>query len=214
MSKDKIRLILVDDHLILREGLKFMLRNEPDVIVAGEAANGTKALELIRDSPPDVVLLDVKMPDLSGLETLRRIRERWPDLPVVILTMYDDPEFIDEALRSGAAGYLLKSVSREELVRAVRAARAGFGYLQAEITPAVLRRFAGQKSVRLAVHLTPREEEILGLLADGRSNRQIARDLRIAEATVKGYLRGLFEKLGAADRAQAVALALRGRLID
>lgn len=209
-----IRLMLVDDHQVLREGLKFMLRNEADVAVVGEAGDGNQALRLVDSVRPDVMLLDVKMPTVDGLETLRRLRERHPELPVLILTVHDDPEYVEEALRSGATGYLLKSVTREELVRAIRAAAGGSGYLQAEITKPVLERFARGQPAPEGAHLSPRETEIVQLLADGLSNKQIARRIGISETTVKGYLSQLFEKLGAADRAHAVALALRSRLIE
>ncbi|MBI4260326.1 MAG: response regulator transcription factor [Actinobacteria bacterium] len=215
MTSRTTRLMLVDDHEVLREGLTFMLRVEPVLAVVAEAGSGREALESLEAALPDVVLLDVKMPDVGGLETLRRIRERWPELPVLVLTMYDDPEYVDQALQAGASGYVLKSIGREELVRAVRAVSGGGGYLQAEITRPVLARFARMAPMpERAPHLSPRELDVLRLLAEGRSNRQMARDLGITEATVKGYLRELFEKLGASDRAHAVALALRTRLIE
>ncbi len=218
MSSPVMRLMLVDDHHVLREGLKFMLRGEPGLAVVAEASDGREALEALETldaTLPDIVLLDVKMPDVGGLEALRRIRERWPDMPVLILTMFDDPEYVEEALQAGASGYLLKSVTREELVRAVRAVSGGGGYLQAEITGPVLARFARTAPLPEHVpHLSRRELDVLRLLAQGCSNRQVARELGITEATVKGYLRDLFEKLGASDRAHAVALALRTRVID
>jgi len=209
-----IRLMVVDDHEVLRQGLRFMLRNEAGVEICAEANDGAEAVEAIDGVSPDVVLLDVKMPNVDGLETLRRIRERWPEIPVLIFTVYDDPAYVDEALRNGASGYLLKSVSRDELMRAVRAVSAGSGYLMAEITRPVLERFARSAPQPVTASLTLRETSVVQLLANGLSNRQIARELGISEATVKGYLSELFEKLGAADRTHAVALALRSRIID
>lgn len=209
-----VHLMVVDDHEVLRQGLRFMLRNEGDLEIVGEAADGAEALDRIEHVRPDVVLLDVKMPNLDGLQTLRAIRERWANLPVLIFTVYDDPEYVEEALRCGASGYVLKSVTREELLRAVRAVSAGAGYLQAEITRPVLERFAREAPPPLTARLSPRETEVLRLLAAGLANKQIAHQLGISETTVKGYLSQLFEKLGAADRAHAVALALRTRLID
>ena len=209
-----VRLMVVDDHEVLRQGLRFMLRNEAEFAIVAEAADGRAALESLQSMRPDVLLLDLKMPGIDGLEILGRIREQWPELPVLIFTMYDDPEFVEEALRCGASGYLLKSVSREELLRAIRAVASGAGYLQAEITRPVRARFARTAPMGEYPRLSPRETEVLELLAEGLANKQIARRLGLTEATVKGYLSQLFEKLGAADRAHAVALALRSRLID
>lgn len=209
-----IRLVVVDDHEVLRQGLRFMMRHASEIRIVGEAGDGRAAMTLINDTEPDVVLLDVKMPAMDGLEALREIRSRWADLPVLILTAYDDPEYVEEALQSGASGYLLKSVRPDELIRAVHAVSTGSGYLQAEVTRPVLERFTRRVPTATGVHLSPRETDVVQLLADGLSNRQIARRLSLSETTVKGYLGGLFDKLGAEDRTHAVALALRSRLID
>jgi DNA-binding NarL/FixJ family response regulator len=206
--------MIVDDHAVLRQGLRFMIQHEPEVEIVDEASNGEEALTKLANSQPDVLLLDVKMPGLDGLATMREIHERWPDLPVLILSMYDDPEYVEQALLAGAAGYLLKSVSRDELVRAVAAAAGGDGYLQAEITRPVLQRFAWAGPVDVDVTLSPREQDVLQAIADGKSTKQAAKDLGITESTVKTYLRQLFEKLGATHRAHAVALALRLRIIE
>lgn len=214
MSQRPVRLMVVDDHEVLRQGLKFMLRGETDLVIVAEAGDGQAALDRIEEVGPDVILLDVKMPNLDGLETLRRIRERWKDLAVLIFTIYSDPEYVEEALACGASGYLLKSVRREELLRAVRAVSGGAGYLQAEVTRPVLERFSRSVPAPVQAHLSPRQKDVIRLLAEGQANKSIASQLGISEATVKGYLAQLFEKLGAADRAHAVALALRSRLID
>lgn len=210
-----IDVIVVDDHAVLRTGLRAMLEANGDVAVIGEAADGVEALALLEEVQPDVALMDVKMPNLDGLATLREFRDAQPDLPVLILSMYDDPAYVEEALASGAAGYLLKTVAGDELVRAIKAAHAGQGYLQAEITRPVLSRFTRSVAVETAdIHLSPRETEVLQAVADGMSNKQVASALEISEATVKTYITSLFEKLGALHRAHAVALALRHRLID
>ena len=214
MTARPVRLLVVDDHEVLRQGLRFMVRNVADLVIAAEAGDGAEAVDRIAADAPDVVLLDVRMPNLDGLETLREIHRRWPGMPVLIFSMYDDPEYVEAALEAGAAGYLLKSVGQEELLRAVRAVAAGSGYLQAEITRPVLQRFARNAGPPAVARLSPREVEVLRLLADGFANKQIARRLDLSEATVKGYLSQLFDKLGASDRAHAVALALRTRLID
>lgn len=208
-----IRLMLVDDHVVMREGLRFMVEQTPDVEVVAEASDGQQAIDMLRDIDPDVILMDVKMPNLDGLSALRTMREEALDHPVVILSMYDDPEYVEQALEAGATGYLLKTVGLDELTRAVRAAADGDGYLQSEITKPVLRRFAAMPSPALDVTLSPRERDVLQLVADGLSTKQVATRLGLAESTVKTYLRQLFEKLGATHRAHAVALALRNRII-
>jgi DNA-binding NarL/FixJ family response regulator len=209
-----IRLMVVDDHQVLRQGVRHMIEDNPDLTVVCEADDGVAALERVEAAQPDVVLLDIRMDRLDGLETLKQLHERWPSLAVVIFSMYDDAEYVEEAVRSGASGYLLKSVATDELLRAIRAAASGRGYLQAEITRPILARVARLGPTPHGPHLTTRERELLELLADGLANKQIARRLGISEATVKSYLSDLFDKLGATDRAHAVGLALRSHLID
>lgn len=210
-----VRILMVDDHLIVREGLRWLLGQDPGFEIAGEAATADEAMEAIADVRPDVVLLDLHLPDRSGLEVLREIGNRFPDLPVVILTMSDQPEYVEEAVRAGAAGYLVKNAPQTELARALTAAAAGDAYIQAEVTRPLLARFAKQAPRTEPVHaLAPRELEIVALLAEGFADKQIAGRLGLSESTVKGYLRSAYEKLGASDRAQAVAIALRGHLID
>jgi len=210
-----VGILVVDDHLIVREGLRWMLGRDSGLEVVAEAENAAQAMEVLSTTRPDVVLLDIHLPDRSGLEALRDIRERFPEIPVVILTMSDDPEYVEEAVRSGASGYLVKNAPQAELVRAVQAAAAGDGYIQAEVTGPLLSRFAREVRGRGAdPSLSPRELDVVSLVADGLADKQIAARLGISEATVKGYLRQVYEKLGAADRAQAVAIALRRRLID
>lgn len=211
---DPIRVMIVDDHEILRQGVRFMLAHEPTLTVVDEASSGLEALDKVGSASPDVILLDVKMPELDGLSTLRRLREQAPEVAVVILSMYDDPEYVEHALLAGASGYLLKTAAASEIVRAVNAAASGDGYLQAEITRPVLQRFVSTAPADLNVSLSVREREVLRAIADGKSTKQAAKELGISESTVKTYLRQLFEKMGATHRAHAVALAIRNRLID
>lgn len=214
MKEPVLRVLVVDDHEMVRQGLKFMLHQYPDVAVVAEAPDGAAALDSIEAAQPDVVLLDIRMPLVDGLQTLRRIRERWPKLAVLVLSMFDDPEYVEEALQNGANGYLLKGVTADELLRAVRAAAAGAGYIQAEVTGPLLARFVRARPKLDLPPLTARELQLLGKLAEGLSNKQIASQLFLSEATIKGYLSALFDKIGATDRAHAVALALRSRTID
>lgn len=209
-----IRILIVDDHAVLRDGLRAMLESSDDILVAGEATDGVEAIEMLESVHPDVVLMDVRMPNQDGLATLRQMRDRDATLPVLILSMYDDPAYVEEAIASGASGYLIKTVTKDELIRAVRAAGAGQGYLQAEITRPVLSRFTRAHKTDSDVALSPRETEVLQHIANGLANKQIAVELGISETTVKTHIASLFEKLGASHRAHAVALALRHRLID
>jgi two-component system response regulator DevR len=210
-----VRVLMVDDHLIVREGLRWLLGQEGGIEIAGEAATADEAMVAIPDVQPDVVLLDLHLPDRSGLDVLREIRDRFPDLPVVILTMSDQPEYVEEAVRAGATGYLVKNAPQPEISRALTAAAAGDAYIQAEVTRPLLARFAENvpRGGDLPT-LAPRELEVLSLLADGLADKQIAARLGISESTVKGYLRSTYDKLGANDRAQAVAIALRSHVID
>ncbi len=210
-----IRIMVVDDHLIVREGLRWMLDGATGIEVVGEAETGAEALGAIPSVSPDVVLLDIHLPEPDGLEVLAEIRDSYPDIPVVMLTMSDEPEYVEEAVRVGAAGYLVKNAPQAELIRAIKAAAAGDAYIQAEVTGPLLARFAREVRARWAAPtISPRELQIVGLLAEGMANKQIASQLGISDVTVKGYLQELYEKLGASDRAQAVAIALRHRLID
>lgn len=214
-----VRVLVVDDHQIVREGIRWMLQPEDRVLIMAEAGDGDGTLEAIERERPDVVLLDLNLPDRSGLEVLREIRRRFFDLPVVILTMSDEPDVVDEALRAGANGYLVKNAPKADLVRALSAAAAGDAFVQAEITGPLLSRLAsGEPAAEPAgpeePHLTPREREVLPLLAEGLTNRAIGTRLGISELTVKGNVRDLLRKLDAADRTQAVAVAFRRRLID
>jgi DNA-binding NarL/FixJ family response regulator len=209
----RTRILVVDDHLIVRQGLRWML-GDHEVEIVAEAETGAGALEALAESRPDVILLDILLPDRSGLDVLADLHEQFPDLPVLILSMSDDAENVESAVRAGAAGYLLKNAPREELLRAIQAAAAGDAYLQAEVARPILSRFADEVRARAdAPALSPREIDVLTLVAEGLTDRQIGSRLGIGETTVKGYLRGAYEKLGAADRAQAVAIALRGGLI-
>lgn len=210
-----IRILIVDDHQVVREGLRWILDAEPDLEVAGEAASAAEGLDAIVKIPCDVVLLDIHLPDRNGLDALDDIHAAKPDLPVVILTMSAEPEYVEDAVRKGAAGYLTKNAPQAELIRAVRAAAAGDAYIQAEVTRPLLARFARDvRAPGAAPALSPREQQVVSLLAEGLANKQIAHQLEISETTIKGYLRDVYDKLGANDRAQAVAIALRHRLID
>jgi DNA-binding NarL/FixJ family response regulator len=209
-----IRILLVDDQRLMREGLRILLELEPDLKIAGEAGDGQAGLDAYAELQPDVVLMDVRMPGMDGVEATWRLRERWPDARVIILTTFDDDEYVFEGLRAGALGYLLKDVSGHDLAEAVRTVAAGGALIQPSVARKVVAEFARvapparEAGTGLAEPLSEREVEILELLAAGLTNRQIAARLSLAEGTVKNYVTNILGKLGTRDRTQA---ALRAR---
>ena len=211
---DPIRILLVDDQRLMREGLRILLELESDLKVVGESENGEAALEAYATLQPDVVLMDVRMPGMDGVEATWRLHERWPKARVIILTTFDDDEYVFEGLRAGAQGYLLKDVSGHDLAEAVRTVAAGGALIEPSVARKVVAEFARLSpparaaEAGLAERLSVREEEILQLMARGLSNREIATRLSLAEGTVKNYVTNILQKLGARDRTQA---ALRAR---
>ncbi len=211
---EPVRILLVDDQRLMREGLRILLELEPDLEIAGEAADGQAALEAYARLRPDVVLMDVRMPGMDGVEATWRLRERWPEARIIILTTFDDDEYVFEGLRAGAQGYLLKDVSGHDLAEAVRTVAAGGALIEPSVARKVVAEFARLAPAArppeegLPEPLSEREKEILALLAQGLSNREIAARLSLAQGTVKNYVTNILQKLGARDRTQA---ALRAR---
>lgn len=211
---ESIRLLIVDDQRLMREGLRTLLELEPDMLVTGEAADGQEALSLFASLQPDVVLMDIRMPVMDGVEATRRLRQDYPQARVIILTTFDDDAYVFDGLRAGALGYLLKDVSGEELAEAIRQVASGGALIEPSVARKVLAEFA-RLPQRLDASgptqsnpLSERELEILKLLAHGASNRQIAAQLFLAEGTVKNYISSILDKLQVDDRTQA---ALRAR---
>ena len=209
-----IRLLLADDHRMLREGLRRTLEEE-GLEVVGEAADGEEALRLAAKLRPDVVLMDVTMPVLDGVEATRQLHEHLPEIPVVILTMHADREVLARAIRAGAAGYLVKDCSTDEVVRTVRLAASGETALSPELAASMLAE--AQRADTPAEELEPiisrREEEVLQLVADGLSTSEVAAKLYISIKTVKNHLASIYEKLDSRDRTQAIVLAARMGII-
>lgn len=211
---DTIRLLIVDDQRLMREGLRTLLELEPDMQVAGEAQDGQEALALFASLQPEVVLMDIRMPVMDGVEATRRLRQDYPQARVIILTTFDDDAYVFDGLRAGALGYLLKDVSADELAQAIRQVAAGGALIEPSVARKVLAEFARlpqrpeQPGQSRQLDLSEREMEILTLLAHGASNRRIAAQLYLAEGTVKNYISSILDKLGVADRTQA---ALRAR---
>ena len=212
-----VRVLVVDDQALFREALVTLLGARPEVEVVGEAGNGQQALERAAALRPDVVLMDLHMPVLDGIATTQRLRVEQPGVRVLALTTFDDDEDVFAALRAGALGYLLKDVSSDRLVEAVLSAARGESVLQPSVAAKVVARFAQlddaprSRPQPLVVPLSERELDVLRLLADGRSNREIATALFLAEGTVKNHVTNVLGKLGARDRTQA---ALRARALD
>ncbi len=207
-----MRIVLADDHRVVREGIRYMLADRPDLEVVGEVGNGQDLLAQLEAEPVDVVLLDVRMPGMTGLEALAQIRERFPEVRVVVLSMHDQPGYVRRAIELGAAGYLLKSSGRDEILRALAAISQGHSYIQGELMEPLIDSVGRQSPTPR--RLRPRERQVLQLVADGYENKQIARELDLSEATVKTYLRAIFDRLGVSSRAEAVAVGLRLGIIE
>lgn len=208
----KTRVLLVDDHEVVRMGLMVLINDQPDCEVVGEAGTAAEALRLVERLRPDVVLMDIRMPVLDGVAATRRLRERWPAAQVIILTTFDDDEYVFDGLRAGAQGYLLKAVSSDELAEAIRTVAAGGALIDPSVTRKVVAEFARlapprQGAAALPEPLSERELEVLRLLAAGLTNREIANRLFLAEGTVKNYVTNILGKIGARDRTQAALRA-------
>jgi two-component system response regulator NreC len=209
-----IRVLLADDHTVVREGIRLCLEALGDIAVVGEAANGREAVEQALSLEPDVVLMDISMPTLSGIEATARIKRARPSIQVVGLSMYDDEEYVTRLLQAGASGYVLKRSAATELAAAVRAAHAGEAFLY----PSIARRVIDDYLRRLdqapaAAGLTPREREILGYIVEGRTNREIAELLTLSVKTVENHRTNLMAKLDAHDRGQLIRAAERLGLV-
>jgi DNA-binding NarL/FixJ family response regulator len=208
----RARVLIADDHELARLGLRTMLAPEPDIQVVGEAATGRETVELSRQLQPDLVLMDIRMPDLDGLVATRAVKEELPRTSVLIVTLSENPEYLLEALRAGAAGFVLKDASRREVVTAVRQVLRGESPLDPKLAAQLIRRLANEAgtSERPARHgdeLTPRELDVLRLVAEGKTNTEIGQSLFISVGTVKMHLERIIRKLGVSDRTQA---AVRG----
>jgi DNA-binding NarL/FixJ family response regulator len=203
---DPIRIMIVEDHSIVRQGLVALLRTVPDFVIVAEAGDGRKAIEMYRQHQPDVTLMDLRLPQLNGVEAIGRIRLDFPHARIIVLTTFDGDEDIYRALQAGARGYLLKGMTTDELVEAIRSVYAG----KSRIPAPVAERLAERMSAPI---LTARETEVLHLIVGGNSNKEIASALSISEATVKTHINSLLSKLGVTDRTQAATTALQRGIV-
>src|SRR5215213_5352359 len=219
------RLAIVDDHELARESLQNMLSDEIDIEIVGEAANGRQALLLCSRLRPDLILMDVRMPEMDGLAATKEIKERYPETSVMMLTMHENPDYLLEALKAGAAGYVLKDAPQEDILEAVRRVRNGESPMDPELAARLLRRLASEGEMRRGTRvphaaayetepLTRRELEVLGLMKLGRTNRQIAEDLVISLGTAKNHVEHIIAKLEVSDRTQAVVRALELGILE
>ncbi|MFZ4584906.1 MAG: response regulator [Acidimicrobiia bacterium] len=218
--REVVRVLIVDDHALFRRGLENVLSGEVDIDIVGEAGDGIEAVKRVDELRPDVVLMDVRMPKATGIEAARQIHERFPEVKVIMLTVSDDEDDLFAAVRAGAAGYLLKEVSIEEVADAVRSVSRGHSLISPSMATKLLAEFnalsqrAEERVRSQAPRLTDRELEVLKLVARGDSNKEIAGELFIAENTVKNHVRNILEKLHLHSRMEAVVYAMREKLLE
>jgi len=212
---EAIKILIVDDHPVVREGIGAMLRREPDFQIVGEASNGQEAVKKVHEVSPDVVLMDLRMPEMDGVEAITRIKEEKPEVKFIILTTYSDDEYIFRGIAAGARAYLLKDAPRDELFKAIRAVSRGESLIQPVVASRVLDKLAELSKKTPGVEtLSDREIEVLRLMASGVSNKDIADRLSITQSTVKTHITSIFQKLNVTTRTEAVTTALKKGIIQ
>ena len=217
---NKTRVLIADDHQVVREGLSAILTTKEDIEVVGLAKDGVEAVEMTRTLLPDVVLMDISMPRMNGVEATREIKRENPHIGVVVLTMYAEDEYIFDLVKAGATGYLLKDADSSQIVKAIRAIAEGESLIHPSVASKILNEFSllaagkGRKPGRLEHDLTDREITVLELVAEGKTNKEIANALELSEKTVKNHVRNIFHKLHVYDRTQAAIHAIRKGLIE
>jgi DNA-binding NarL/FixJ family response regulator len=212
-----MRVLICDDQAIIRHGLEMLLTLEPDIEVVGVAEDGNEALLLVARSAPDLVIMDLKMPGMNGVEATRQIRSRYPATRVLVLTTYDDDQWLFDALRAGASGYVLKDTPRDDLIKAIRGTAAGKTYIDPDVAGRLVEQLTSrsvQSVSLLTAKLTDREVDVLRLIASGYNNVAIAGRLHLSEGTVRNHVSTIIAKLEVADRTQAALLAVRHGLIE
>jgi two-component system, NarL family, response regulator DegU len=217
---DRIKVLIVDDHRVVREGLSAILKSKENIQVLGEAQDGQEAVEKARSLLPDVILMDVSMPKMTGVEATRIIKREFPHIGIIALTMYEEQQYIFDLVRGGATGYLLKDSDSDQIVKAIQSVYRGDSLIHPAVASKILAEFSlmtqkkGKKSSWVEHDLTEREITVLRLVADGKTNKEIANNLDLSEKTVKNHVRNIFHKLQVYDRTQAAILAIRKGLIE
>jgi len=217
---ERIKVLIADDHRIVREGLMAILKTKENIEVVGEAQDGQEAIEKVRTLEPDVILMDVSMPRMGGVEATRQIKREFPHIGIIALTMYDEQQYIFDLVRAGATGYLLKDTESSQIVEAIRAIYRGESLIHPSVASKILAEFSllaqkkGKKPSWEDHDLTEREVTVLRLVADGKTNKEIANNLNLSEKTVKNHVRNIFHKLQVYDRTQAAILGIRKGIID
>lgn len=207
-----VKILLCDDQAVIRDGLEMLLNLEKDIQVIATAQDGAEAVELAAQKKPDLILMDLKMPGTNGIEATRQIHARFPDIKVLVLTTYDDDEWVFDAIRAGASGYLLKDTPREKIIEAIRGTVAGRSFVDPAVAGKLLNQVASnqtQPASLLTDKLTERETDVLRLIAKGFTNGEIANQLHLSEGTVRNHVSAILEKLGVSDRTQAAVIAIQ-----
>jgi NarL family two-component system response regulator LiaR len=214
LGGEKITVMLVDDHAIVRQGLRTYLGLQPDIEVVGEASDGREALAKVRETLPDIVLMDLVMPNVDGVEATRQVTALSPSTRVIVLTSFSEDEKVFASIKAGAQGYLMKDVLPQDLVRAIRTVHRGEAQLDPEIARKLMQEFTNPQATAPKHDLTEREMDVLRLIAQGKSNKEISEDLVLSEKTVKTHVSNILQKLHLSDRTQAAVYALRQKIVD
>ncbi len=213
----KLKAMIVDDHLVVREGLKQLLEVGGEIQVIAEASNGSECIRQLEKHSPDLIFMDVRMPGISGIETTRLIHQKYPSIKIIILTIYDDDQYVTEAIQAGANGYVLKKVQRDQLIQIIQLVMGNQAFLDPSVTAKVFNRLKGQKNIPEMdekVSLTHRELEILKGMVAGQTDRKIGDFLHVSEHTVRSHIKSLYRKLRVSSKSQAVAKALQSKIIQ
>lgn len=212
----KIKVMIVDDHLVVREGLKQLLEMEDGIQVVGQASNALECFQFLEKTHPDVIFMDVRMPGISGIEATRLISQKYPHVRIIMLTIYEDAQYVNEAIYAGAKAYILKNVNRQDLIKIIRHVMEDHAFLDPSVTATIFNRLKRGNHIPVEkgeTQLTQRELEILKEIVAGNKDREIAESLGISEYTVRSHIKSLYRKLGVSSRAKAVAKAINAKII-